>query len=80
MLADSEFFDESWYLQTYPDLADLKISAAAHYWAHGATEFRDPSPRFSSSRYLWRDREVRRAGLNPLVHYLTSDTSANRAY
>lgn len=68
MLADSELFDESWYLQTYPDLAGLKISAAAHYWAHGAAEFRDPCLQFSTSLYLWNHPEVSALNMNPLVH------------
>jgi chromosome segregation ATPase len=66
----SGLFDADWYLATYPDVAAAGIDPLAHYLEHGASEGRDPGPRFSSRAYLARYPDVAEAGLNPLVHYL----------
>ena len=45
----SSFFDEAWYLEKYADVASAGADAAVHYLEHGASEGRDPGPRFSTS-------------------------------
>jgi len=41
-----------------------------HYLLYGGFEQRDPGPHFSSSWYLSFYEDVRKSGINPLIHYL----------
>jgi hypothetical protein len=70
LLAASEFFDRSWYLKTYPDVAAAGVDPAIHYLSSGAAEGRDPGPRFSTQTYLKLHPDVAGSGENPLLHYL----------
>lgn len=66
----SELFDDGWYRARYRDVGMLAIGAAEHYLRIGASLLRDPGPCFSTERYLRAHRDVARAGVNPLLHYL----------
>jgi lipopolysaccharide biosynthesis protein len=68
-LRRSGFFDEQWYIRTYPDVAILGIDPIEHYLWLGSRLGRDPSPNFSSRGYLAAHPDVAAAGVNPLVHY-----------
>ena len=50
-----KFFDESWYLATYPDVANAGIDALTHYKKFGIKEGRLPCalPVLSDIRALW---------------------------
>ncbi len=78
LIAKSAFFDPSWYLSQYPDVADFGDDLALHYALFGATERRNPGPRFDAEAYLQRYPEVSQAGFNPLVHYLEYGASEGR--
>lgn len=65
----SDLFDAMWYLQTYPDVAKLRMDPAEHYRTFGSRLGRDPSPRFSAGAYLAANPDVANALLNPLIHY-----------
>jgi len=69
-IRDSEFFDRSWYLSTYPEVALAGWDPAEHYFLYGAMERRNPSPHFNSPWYTDRYVDVEAAGVNPLLHYL----------
>lgn len=66
----SEFFDEKWYLNQYPDVALVGMDAAEHYLWIGARLGRDPGPSFSTNYYLKHNPDVAASGLNPYVHYI----------
>jgi len=70
LIRSSGLFDETWYLAKNPEVAAPRTDPARHYLLVGGSEGRDPSPYFSSSRYLDSYRDVRISGANPLVHYL----------
>ncbi|WP_154664910.1 glycosyltransferase [Allorhizobium undicola] len=76
----SEFFDEAWYLETYPDVKRARQKAALHYLRFGAGEGRDPSAKFSSKGYLVANPDVARAGVNPLLHYIKWGRSEGRSW
>ncbi|WP_289043982.1 sulfotransferase [uncultured Aliiroseovarius sp.] len=61
-------FDETYYRDTYPDLAGYKGSLYGHYKKHGWREGRNPNPLFDSlwyaQTYLGENAEE-----NPLSHY-----------
>jgi hypothetical protein len=69
-ISDSDWFDDGWYLATYPQVERLRITPAEHYIRYGASEGKDPSSQFSTLTYLVRYPDVARSGLNPLVHFL----------
>src|SRR5689334_797729 len=75
----SAFFDEAWYLQKYPDVASAGADAALHYFLHGATEGRDPGPKFSTNTYILQTAASSIEGENPLVHFEKHATAAQRA-
>jgi lipopolysaccharide biosynthesis protein/glycosyltransferase involved in cell wall biosynthesis len=66
----SDLFDESWYLEHNPDVAQSSMDPARHYLLFGGFEGRDPGPKFSSNWYLNTYPDVLAAKINPLVHYL----------
>jgi len=69
LIAKSSFFDESWYVTTYPDVVMSGIVPARHYLRYGARMGRDPGPDFGSRSYLQANPDVARASVNPLLHY-----------
>lgn len=69
-IEESEFFDESWYLETYPEVAAAGWNPAEHYFLYGATQRTNPGPNFNSVWYVDRYSDVDAFGVNPLLHYL----------
>ena len=69
----SGLFDAEWYLHRYPDIADAGADPLTHFVLHGATEFRDPGPYFSTSAYLAANGGRLPEAANPLLHYLSSE-------
>lgn len=67
---ESGMFDETWYVQRYPDVAAAGHDPIAHYLQFGAKEMRNPSPRFDTSWYLNHYPDVAKEGMNPLLHYI----------
>ncbi len=74
----SELFDPSWYTNQYPDVARAGWDLALHFVLFGASEQRNPGPRFNSARYLLEYQDVAAAGVNPLVHYLRTGREEGR--
>jgi hypothetical protein len=70
LLRGSAFFNSSYYLNTYPDVAAAGFDAARHYLEFGAIEGRDPSSSFSTLAYLTLYPDVAASGANPLIHFL----------
>lgn len=65
------YFDTSFYLQMYPDIADAKINPLVHFILQGKMERRDPGPHFNTQDYLQRYSDVDASNMNPLAHYLS---------
>ena len=51
LVRDSGLFDEGWYRDTYPDVAQSGLGAIEHYLAIGAREGRNPGPLFDTAYY-----------------------------
>lgn len=69
----SPWFDARWYLEAYPDVAADKQGSqtpARHYLLIGAFEGRNPGPDFDSTFYLANNDDVRKSGVNPLLHFI----------
>lgn len=80
ILAESEFFDPSWYLKKYTDVLLDGGDPILHYLNYGYKEERDPSPYFSTSRYLIENPDVKENGVNPLVHYIKYGMNEGRKF
>jgi hypothetical protein len=78
LIRNSPLFDREWYLRAYPDVAGAGMDAAAHFYANGWREGRDPGPEFATSAYLKANFDVARAGINPLLHYIEFGASEGR--
>lgn len=70
LIAQSEYFDEIWYLQTYPDIVKSGANPAEHYLAFGFKEGRSPGPLFDGNWYLSEYPDVAEGKVNPLLHYV----------
>lgn len=75
----SPYFDATWYLSRYSDVAGAGSDAALHFLQHGWREGRDPGPEFSTSAYLKANLDVARSGQNPLLHYIEFGHSEGRS-
>ncbi len=72
------FFDPQFYRDRYPDVSGSDEDLLRHYLSVGWREKYDPSPRFSTSFYLKKNSDIRKAGLNPLIHYAISGQAEGR--
>lgn len=75
----SRRFDYKHYRETSPDLerfSDLQL--LVHYCMLGWRDGRDPSPDFSSSRYLEAYPDIAAAQINPFTHFLSKGRKEGR--
>lgn len=72
------FFSESFYLDTYKDIAEAGIDPFEHYMNYGWKEMRDPSPVFNTAYYLLAHDDVNKSNINPLKHYALWGRNENR--
>lgn len=79
LIMSSEFFDLTWYLTRYPDVAASGINPALHYLLHGAAEGRSPGPSFDGNWYLSKNADVAESNINPLLHYILFGEKEGRA-
>jgi len=70
LVRQSGYFDEAWYLEQYPDVAQAGVDPIEHYLRAGFSEGRNPGPRFDTRWYLEAYPDVAQAGMNPLLHYI----------
>ncbi|MEM1144843.1 MAG: hypothetical protein AAGI88_19850 [Pseudomonadota bacterium] len=75
----SSWFDSGWYVDSYPQVGELRITPAEHYLRYGAVEGKDPSRNFSTLGYLVRYPDVVLSGLNPLTHFLRYGLAEGRS-
>ena len=69
-LRQSGEFDEKWYLDANPDVAQAGYDPIEHYLKFGSREGRNPSSRFNTRWYLESNPDVADADMNPLLHYV----------
>lgn len=67
---NSGLFDETWYLDTYPDVAAARIDPLTHFMDLGWRELRKPNVLFDTAWYLTTFPDVEAEGCNPLLHYI----------
>ena len=65
---NSEYFDEEWYETNY-DISDNHLDPINHYIKIGFKKGYNPSENFNNEDYFICNPDVKKAGINPLVHY-----------
>src|SRR3546814_19675399 len=77
-IRQSVWFDQRWYLETYPDVESPGIDAVRHYYEFGWKEDRNPSPGFDTCYYMMSHLDVAKSGLNPLWLFVAFGRSEER--
>lgn len=75
LIRNSDLFDAEYYLK---ENKDVHMDAAYHYYHFGYKEGKAPSYEFSNDYYLETYKDVKDAGINPLLHYLKYGKKENR--
>lgn len=79
LIAQSGWFDASWYLSTYPDVAANNKDPIEHFLKFGVQEGRNPHPQFDCLWYINQYPDVAEQGINPLLHYIKFGQQEGRA-
>ena len=74
----SGWFDEQFYLATYPEFAINADAAIQHYCERGWQAGLNPSNDFDTKFYLSTYHDVRDAGINPFWHYVIAGVKEAR--
>ena len=77
LILDSGLFDPDWYASQYA-VEGGAAKAVAHFLKSNGKY--DPSPIFSCQAYFSDNSDVRKAGLNPLLHYLRFGKEEGRVF
>lgn len=67
----SKEFNESYYLEQYPDVKESGVKAIEHFLICGFYEGRNPNSYFSTSYYAAQNNDILNDNENPFYHYLT---------
>lgn len=67
-ISASKLFDKEWYRNQYPEVGSK--NPVKHYIKEGWRQGKNPSPAFSTDKYLCAYPDVRAKNMNPLEHYL----------
>ncbi|WP_238257349.1 hypothetical protein [Methylorubrum podarium] len=76
--------DANYYINKYADVGGLqkqvgKFDPVRHYINYGAIAGYDPHPRFSTSYYIYNNRDVAESDQNPFFHYIKHGEHEGRA-
>lgn len=71
-------FNESWYVETYPDVALSGSDPVWHWLIVGWKEGRNPNLYFDVEWYCRLNPDVTKADENPLIHYLNHGSAEGR--
>jgi hypothetical protein len=78
IIAASGLFDEEYYRAAHPRIPPGVTDLVGHYCQWGWRKGSDPSENFHSRFYLTRHPDVRKSGMNPLLHYISSGAAESR--
>ena len=67
---ESKYFDEYYYMEHYPLVAEYDVDPILHYILVGADAGYNPSTYFLTEEYLNANQDVKNNDINPLYHYL----------
>ncbi len=75
LINESGFFNECFYLDTYPDVGTKGL---AHFCEYGWREGRNPTEYFNTNYYLEKYPDVSDNGINPFLHWIQYGKSEQR--
>lgn len=75
----SSFMDKRFYTAQLACEGITAVDIANHYMQEGWKQGFDPSPEFSTERYLTENKDVESEDINPFVHYIVSGYKEGRA-
>lgn len=78
LISDSGRFDPEFYRILYPDFSKELADPITHYCLLGWRRGYDPSDDFDTSYYLDSNDDIRSAGINPFIHYISSGSKELR--
>ncbi len=70
-----KYFDFPYYLNTYPDVKEIKHNPLIHYMRGGWREGRNPNKNFKTSVYILNNLDLITSGQNPFQHYVLSENA-----
>ncbi|ACK84797.1 glycosyltransferase [Methylorubrum extorquens] len=74
----ADLFDESYYLISYPDVAQSEMPPLEHFLKHGGPELRNPNAHFDSRWYAETNEAACSGYAIPLEHYIERGTLEGR--
>ena len=74
----SDYINEKWYFEQYPEAKKSGMTALEHYLSVGWKEGKNPSEMFDTEFYLKKYPDIAKTGHNPLLHYITYGKNAGR--
>lgn len=77
LISKSGLFDESWYINFYPDIRNKDGQGLLHFILNGASEGRQPNPVFDTDWYRQEYMPAENTE-NPLINYITGGISNQR--
>ncbi|CAN7237859.1 HAD-IA family hydrolase [Rhizobium sp. LjRoot254] len=77
-LVKHKAFDHQFYSTSYMKGAADRQTAAEHFVAHSALDYRTPNPRFDAWAYAASNPDVRESGYHPFVHFLAHGAKEGR--
>lgn len=69
LISRSGWFDKEYFKRNNPDLANIKTSHLDYFIEKGWREKRNPNDWFDIKSYLESNKDIYKAGVNPLVHF-----------
>lgn len=70
LIRSSGLFDQTFYIDQYPDVLSFEAGALQHYMQFGWREGRVPGRSFDPSAYLAANEDLDPSTVNPLLHYV----------
>ena len=78
LITNSGLFNSEWYRKKYK--IDTKDKSLKHYLDIGFKKSYNPNPSFDTEIYLKNYPDVKREGINPLLHYIMYGKKEDRKY
>ncbi|MDO5851958.1 MAG: glycosyltransferase, partial [Methanobacteriaceae archaeon] len=79
LLKNSKYFDSKFYMDNNIDIP-LEMDPINHYLKYGWKENRIPSLYFDPEFYLRYNPDIKKANVNPLVHFINKKNKEKRPY
>lgn len=79
LIFNSCLFDEEWYIKKYFDDFDINFDPIYHFLIEGVYKRFNPNQFFDVEYYLLENDDVKKNGMNPLIHYIKFGKNENRS-